>query len=213
MSKKEPSAKFLFLDQLWNNNQVLVSILGICSALAVTNNIKISLTMGISVALVTGFSSFFVSMIRKYTPDSVRMITQLAVISLFVISIDQLLKAYFYDLSKVLSVFVGLIITNCIVMGRAESMAKNVSPIPAFWDGFGAGLGYMIVLFIVGIFRELFGFGTLFDIRIIPMEWYATPENPSGYQNFGLMVLAPSAFFLLGGLIWITNCFKKSATH
>jgi Na+-transporting NADH:ubiquinone oxidoreductase subunit D len=209
MSNKKNLASTLFVDQLWNNNQILRSILGICSALAVTSNIKVALTMGISVSLVTAFSSFFVSLIRNYTPDSVRMITQLAVISLFVITVDQFLRAYFYDISKVLSVFVGLIITNCIVMGRAEAMAKNVPPIPAFTDGLGAGLGYAVVLFVVAIVRELFGFGTLFDIRVIPLSWYATPENPDGYQNFGLMLLAPSGFFLLAGLIWIANYINQ----
>src|SRR5262249_42448059 len=127
-------------DPLWKSNQVLVAILGICSALGVTNRLAVSVTMGLSVSFVTAFSSFFVSLLRNITPDSVRMIAQLAIISVFVTIIDQFLQAYFFDISKVLSVFVGLIITNCIVMGRAEGMAKNVAPIPAFMDGLGAGL-------------------------------------------------------------------------
>ncbi|MDF2576526.1 MAG: nqrD [Chlamydiales bacterium] len=214
MSKKEVSSKRLFLNQLWNENPILLSILGICSALAVTSSVKVSLTMGISVTLVTAFSSFFVSLIRNYTPDSVRMITQLAVISSFVITVDQFLRAYMYDISKVLSVFVGLIITNCIVMGRAEAMAKNVPPVPAFFDGLGAGASYGIVLLIVAVIRELFGFGTLYNIRVIPLEWYATPQNPDGYQNFGLMVLSPAAFFILAGMIWVVNIINsKKASH
>lgn len=166
--------------------------------------------MGVSVTFVTGCSSFFVSLIRRYTPDSVRMITQLAIISTFVIMVDQILKAYLYDMSKVLTVFVGLIITNCIVMGRAEAMAKNVSPLPAFLDGCGAGVGYAIILAIVGCLREFLGFGTLFGIPIIPSSWYVSPEHPDAYQNFGLMVVAPGAFFILGILIWIANTMNKT---
>lgn len=205
MSEKAPPNKEYFVNQLWKSNQILSAILGICSALAVTNNMKISLTMGIAVSFVTACSSFLVSALRKITPDSVRMITQLAVISMFVIIVDQFLKAYFFDISKKLSVFVGLIITNCIVMGRAEAMAKTVTPIPAFLDGLGAGLGYAIVLMAVGIFRESLGFGTLFGYRIIPMSWYATPEHPDRYQDLGIMVVAPAAFFLIGAFIWIAN--------
>ncbi len=199
-------------DQLWKNNQILIAILGICSALGVTSQLSVAITMGVSVCFVTGCSSFFVSLLRKQTPDSVRMITQLAIISMFVTIVDQVLKAYLFDLSKTLSVFVGLIITNCLVMGRAEAMAKSVAPLPAFFDGFGAGAGYAIVLFIVAFFRELFGFGTLFDMQVIP-EWvYATAEHPDAYQNFGLMVSPPAAFFLLGGLIYIANRTQTQAS-
>jgi Na+-transporting NADH:ubiquinone oxidoreductase subunit D len=198
-----------FLDPLWKDNQILVAILGICSALAVTVKVQVSLTMALAVSFVTAFSSFFVSLIRKITPDNVRMIAQLAIISLFVIIVDQFLKAYFYDMSKVLSVFVGLIITNCLVMGRAESMAKNVAPIPAFLDGLSAGLGYGYVIIAVGAIREVFGFGTFFGLQVIPQSWYATLENPSGYVNFGLMPLAPAAFFILGGFIWIANIINE----
>ena len=201
--------KTYFLDPLWKNNQILVAILGICSALAVTIKLNVAVTMAISVTFVTAFSSLFVSLIRKITPSNVRMIAQLAIISTFVIMVDQFLKAFFYDISKVLSVFVGLIITNCLVMGRAESMAKNVPPLPAFIDGLSAGAGYGIVLFIVAGIRELFGFGTLFDFQIIPQSFYANPEHLTRYVNVGLMPLAPAAFFILGGLIWLKNILNE----
>jgi Na+-transporting NADH:ubiquinone oxidoreductase subunit D len=209
MAQQKVATSSYLTNQLWSGNQILVAVLGICSALGVTNRLSVSLTMGLSVSFVTAFSSFFVSLLRKVTPDSVRMITQLAIISVFVIIIDQFLQAYFFSISKVLSVFVGLIITNCIVMGRTEGMAKNVAPIPAFLDGLGAGLGYAGVLFIVGGIRELFGFGQLFGYQVIPLSWYATPERPDAYDNFALMVSPPAAFFILGGLIWIFNIVNK----
>lgn len=196
-------------DQLWKENQVLVAILGICSALGVTNRLSVALTMGIAVSFVTACSAFFVSLLRKVTPDSVRMITQLAIVSVFVIIIDQILQAYFFSLSKVLSVFVGLIITNCIVMGRMEGMAKNVTPIPAFMDGLGAGLGYAFVLFIVGAIREFFGFGQLFGIQVVPQAIYASATNPNGYENMAFMVSPPAAFFIIGGMIWLYNNYNK----
>lgn len=211
MAQQQASASSYLKNQLWGGNQILVAVLGICSALGVTNRLSVSLTMGLSVSFVTAFSSLFVSMLRKITPDSVRMITQLAIISVFVIIIDQFLQAYFFSISKVLSVFVGLIITNCIVMGRTEGMAKNVAPLPAFLDGLGAGLGYAGVLFIIGGIRELFGFGQLFGYQIIPLSWYATAENPDAYDNFALMVSPPAAFFLLGGMIWIFNIINRKA--
>lgn len=207
---KQSSFSYL-TSQLWGDNQVLVAVLGICSALGVTNRLSVAITMGLSVSFVTACSCFFVSLLRKITPDSVRMITQLAIISVFVIIIDQILQAYFFSISKVLSVFVGLIITNCIVMGRAEGMAKNVPPIPAFMDGLGAGLGYAWVLFIIGFIRELFGFGQLFGFQVVPLSWYASPQNPNGYENFALMVSPPAAFFLIGGMIWIYNNMNKKA--
>jgi Na+-transporting NADH:ubiquinone oxidoreductase subunit D len=198
-----------FLDPLWNDNQILVAVLGICSALAVTIEIKVALTMAIAVSFVTGCSSFFVSVFRKKTPNSVRMMTQLAIISLFVIIVDQFLKAFFFNLSQILTVFVGLIITNCIVMGRAEAMAKNVPPIPAFLDGFASGLGYGYILVIVASIREVFGFGTFFGFRVIPQSFYASDLHPNLYTNIGLMPLAPAAFFIIGGLIWIANLINK----
>jgi Na+-transporting NADH:ubiquinone oxidoreductase subunit D len=209
MAQQKTAISSYLTNQLWGGNQILVAVLGICSALGVTNRLSVSVTMGLSVSFVTAFSSLFVSLLRKITPDSVRMITQLAIISVFVIIIDQFLQAYFFSISKVLSVFVGLIITNCIVMGRTEGMAKNVAPIPAFMDGLGAGLGYAGVLFIVGGIRELFGFGQLFGYQIIPLSWYATAEFPDGYDNFALMVSPPAAFFILGGMIWVFNLINK----
>jgi Na+-transporting NADH:ubiquinone oxidoreductase subunit D len=203
------TAGWYFKDQLWNNNQILVAILGICSALGITNRLSIAITMGLSVTFVTGFSSYFVSLLRNVTPDSVRMITQLAIISVFVTIIDQFLKAYLFSVSKVMSVFVGLIITNCIVMGRTESMAKNIEPVPAFMDGIGAGAGYMLVICAVGAIREVFGFGQLLGFQVIPLSWYATSEHPNLYENFGLMVSPPAAFFIIGGFIWIYNLMRQ----
>jgi Na+-transporting NADH:ubiquinone oxidoreductase subunit D len=170
----------------------------------------VAITMGLSVSFVTGFSCFFVSLLRKITPDSVRMITQLAIISVFVIIIDQFLQAYFFSISKVMSVFVGLIITNCIVMGRTEGMAKNVPPLPALFDGFGAGMGYTIVLCIIGLIRELFGFGQILGYQVIPQSIYATAEHPDRYDNLVLMVSPPAAFFLIGCLIYLSNKYQKT---
>ncbi len=203
-SARQPAHRY-FTEQIWSGNQVLVAVLGICSALGVTNRLSVAITMGLSVSFVTAFSSLFVSLLRHATPDSVRMITQLAIISVFVIIIDQFLQAYFFGISKVLSVFVGLIITNCIVMGRTEGMAKNVEPLPAFLDGLGAGMGYAIILFIIAFIRELFGFGQLLGYQVIPLSWYANSANPDGYDNFVLMVSPPAAFFIIGGLIYLSK--------
>lgn len=203
------SSTWYFKDQLWTNNQILVSVLGICSALGITNRISVALTMGISVTFVTAFSSYFVSLLRDKTPDSVRMIAQLAIISVFVTIIDQLLKAYLFPISKVLSVFVGLIITNCIVMGRSEGMAKNVEPMPAFMDGLGAGAGYLIVIVLVAAIREFLGFGQLLGFQVIPQAIYATADSPNLYDNFAIMVSPPAAFFIIGGFIWIYNIKNK----
>lgn len=200
-----------FKDQIWHSNQILVAVLGICSALAITNRLEVAITMALSVTFVTGFSSFFVSLLRNVTPDSVRMITQLAIISVFVTIIDELLQAYNYEMSKVMSVFVGLIITNCLVMGRAEGMAKSIKPFPAFFDGLGAGAGYGLVICTVGVIRELFGFGQLMGRQVIPVSWYATPESPNGYENFALMVSPPAAFFIIGGMIAAYNVINKKS--
>lgn len=202
---KSTSLKEYFVEPLWRGNQITVAILGICSALAVTNGLSTAITMGLAVTFVTACSSTLVSLLRNWTPDSVRMITQLAVISMFVTIVDQLLQAFFYEMSKELSVYVGLIITNCLVMGRAEAMAKNVGPAAAFLDGMGAGLGYGFVILVVGLIREPLGLGTLLGYQVIPESWYATAANPDGYQNWGIMVIAPSAFFLLGIFIWISK--------
>lgn len=209
MTTQKVSATSYFTSQLWSSNQILVAVLGICSALGVTNRLSVAFTMGVSVTFVVACSSFFVSLLRKATPDSVRMITQLAIISVFVIIIDQLLKAYLFSLSKVLSVFVGLIITNCLVMGRAEGMAKNVTPWPAFMDGLGAGLGYAIVICIVGGIREFFGFGQLFGFQVVPTSWYASAQHPNAYENFVLMVSPPAAFFIIGLMIGGFNILHK----
>ena len=211
MAEHRTGLKTYFTEQLWHGNQILVAILGICSALGVTNRLTVAIAMGLSVTFVTAFSSFFVSLLRKVTPDSVRMITQLAIISVFVIIIDNFLRAYFFEISKVLSVFVGLIITNCLVMGRAESMAKNVPPSAAFLDGLGAGMGYAIVICIVAGIRELFGFGELLNLRVIPQWVYATVDQPYGYENFALMVTPPAAFFILGMMIWISQLTQKES--
>lgn len=209
MSAKSPLS--YVQEQVFGSNQVLVAVLGICSALGVTNRLSVALTMGLSVVFVTGFSAFFVSILRNYTPDSVRMITQLAIISVFVIIIDQFLQAYFFSISKVLSVFVGLIITNCIVMGRMESMARNVSPLYAVADGVGAGLGYAWVLLVVAGIREFFGFGQLFGIQVVPMHFYASEAFPNGYENMALMVSPPAAFFIIGAMIGIAEMLKQKA--
>lgn len=208
----KPSSVSYFKEQIWHGNQILVAVLGLCSALGITNRLSVAITMGLSVTFVTGFSSYFVSLLRKATPDSVRMIAQLAIISVFVIIIDQFLKAYFFPISKVMSVFVGLIITNCIVMGRTESMAKNIEPIPAFMDGIGAGTGYMIVICTVAFVRELFGFGQLLNIQIIPLSWYATAERPNLYENNALMVNPAVGFLLIGLMIWMYNIISKKQT-
>ena len=204
------TAKKAFFTPIWKDNQILVAILGICSALAVTIQMQTAIVMAIAVVFVTSFSSLFISLIRKVTPDSVRMIAQLVVISTFVIIVDQFLKAYFFNLSRTLSVFIGLIITNCIVMGRCESFARNQTPMIAFLDGAGAATGYGIILIGVSFLREFFGFGTVLGFKVLPTIIYATAEYPSGYVNCNLMALAPSAFFILGLFIWLYNYFSHS---
>ena len=210
MSAAEQQLKGYFVEPLWKNNQVLIAILGICSALGITSGLQTAIVMGAAVTFVTGCSSLLVSLLRKFTPDSVRMIAQLAIISTFVTMVSELLKAFAFDAWKELSVYRGLIITNCLVMGRAEAMAKNVSPLPAFLDGIGAGLGYAFVLVIVAFIREIMGFGQLMGYQVIPESFYATAENPDAYSNFGIMVSPPAAFFILGALIWIANATNKS---
>ena len=191
------------IDPLINNNPIALQILGICSALAVTTKMETSLVMSFAVIAVTAFSNLAVSAIRHFIPSSIRIIVQMTVIASLVIVVDQILKAYMYDISKQLSVFVGLIITNCIVMGRAEAFAMQNSPIDSLIDGVGNGLGYGLVLFLVGFARELFGSGKLMGIDILPLAteggWY-TPN--------GLMMLAPSAFVIIGLLIWALRVWK-----
>lgn len=200
----QPTIKGVLLDPLFNNNPIGLQILGICSALAVTSNLKTAVVMSIALTLVTGFSGLFISMIRSQIPSSIRMIVQMVIIASLVIVVDQFLKAYAYGLSKQLSVFVGLIITNCIVMGRAEAFAMSNPPVLSFFDGIGNGLGYSAMLLILGFIRELFGAGKLMGETIIPVL------NDGGwYQPNGLLLLPPSAFFLIGLIIWALRMWKR----
>ncbi|AIV06485.1 MULTISPECIES: NADH:ubiquinone reductase (Na(+)-transporting) subunit D [Vibrio] len=186
-----------------DNNPIALQVLGVCSALAVTTKLETAFVMTLAVTFVTALSNFSVSLIRNHIPNSVRIIVQMAIIASLVIVVDQVLKAYLYDISKQLSVFVGLIITNCIVMGRAEAFAMKSAPIPSLIDGIGNGLGYGFVLITVGFFRELFGSGKLFGMEVLPLV-----SNGGWYQPNGLMLLAPSAFFLIGFLIWVIRILK-----
>ena len=185
------------------NNPIALQILGICSALAVTSSLKVTLVMCISVTLVTGCSSFAVSLIRKQIPNSIRIIVQMVIIASLVIVVDQLLKAYAFAISKQLSVFVGLIITNCIVMGRAEGFAMKNPPLASFVDGIGNGLGYSVVLICIAVVRELFGSGKLLGFEILPLI-----TDGGWYVPNGLLLLPPSALFLIGIFIWVLRSAK-----
>jgi Na+-transporting NADH:ubiquinone oxidoreductase subunit D len=197
MAKKKPIWDLL-LDPIFKNNPIALQILGICSALAVTTKLETSVVMAIAVTLVTAFSNAAVAMIRTQIPGSIRIIVQMTIIASLVILVDLLLKAFSYELSKQLSVFVGLIITNCIVMGRAEGFAMQNTVRDSFWDGVGNGVGYSLILVVVGFIRELFGSGKLFGATVL---W---PVNEGGwYEPIGLMLLSPIAFFLIGIFIWI----------
>jgi Na+-transporting NADH:ubiquinone oxidoreductase subunit D len=197
--------KKLLIDPLVDNNPIALQVLGICSALAVTSSLTVAFVMSLAVIAVTGFSSLFISMLRNHIPTSIRIIVQMTIIASLVIVVDQLLKAYAYEISKTLSVFVGLIITNCIVMGRAEAFAMQNKPIDSFVDGIGNGLGYGLLLMCVGVVRELFGAGSLFGIVIL------NPVSDGGwYVPNGLLLLPPSAFFIIGFLIWGLRVWKKS---
>ena len=195
--------KILFTPVL-TNNPIAAQILGVCSALAVTTSLNVTLVMCIALTSVTAFSNFFISCIRNYIPSSIRIIIQMTIIASLVIVVDQLLKAFAYDISKQLSVFVGLIITNCIVMGRAEAFAMSNPPIPSFLDGIGNGLGYSTVLIFVATIRELLGSGSLFGFEIIPLT-----TNGGWYVANGLLLLPPSAFFLIALFIWLLRTYKK----
>lgn len=195
--------KDVLLDPLVNNNPIALQILGICSALAVTTKMETSLVMSLAVIAVTAFSNLAVSAIRHYIPGSIRIIVQMTVIASLVIVVDQILKAYLFDISKQLSVFVGLIITNCIVMGRAEGFAMKNDTKMSFLDGIGNGLGYGLVLLFVAFFRELLGNGSLFGVVLFPLD-----RNGGWYNPNNLMLLPPSAFFLIGFLIWGIRAFK-----
>ena len=195
--------KDLLFGPIFDNNPIALQILGICSALAVTSNLSTTVTMCIALTLVVAFSNFFVSTIRNTIPSSIRIIVQMTIIASLVIVVDQFLKAYAYSISKQLSVFVGLIITNCIVMGRAEAFAMKNAPVPSFMDGIGNGLGYSVLLLPLGFVRELFGAGSLFGMQVLP-----STADGGWYQTNGLLLLPPSAFFLIGFFIWAVRTWK-----
>jgi Na+-transporting NADH:ubiquinone oxidoreductase subunit D len=197
------SNKKTFFEPIVHNNPVTIQILGICSALAVTTQLKPSLVMGIAVTVIIVISNLVVSLLRSFIPKKIRIIVEMTVIATMVILVDQILRAYLYDVSKQLSVFVGLIITNCIVLGRLEGFALTNKPVPSIFDGLGNGIGYSLILVAVGATREMFGSGTLLGISVIPQFLY-----DAGYVNNGLLVLAPGAFFLLGLIVW----FQRAVT-
>jgi Na+-transporting NADH:ubiquinone oxidoreductase subunit D len=201
----DKATKGVLFDPLFNNNPIALQVLGICSALAVTTKLETALVMSIALTTVVAFSNLAISAIRNYIPSSIRIIVQLTIIASLVILTDQVLKAFVYDVSKQLSVFVGLIITNCIVMGRAEAYAMANKPGMSFLDGIGNGLGYSMVLLAIGFFRELFGSGKLFGIEV-----FKTVNDGGWYNPNGLMVMSPSAFFLIGIMIWIIRTAKPS---
>lgn len=196
--------KTVLFNPLSKNNPVIVQVLGICSALAVTAKLEPALVMGISVTAVLAFANVIISLLRNTIPTSIRIIVQLVVVAALVIIVDQVLKAYNYEVSKQLSVFIGLIITNCILMGRLEAFALGNKPWPSFLDGIGNGLGYMIILVIVATVRELLGSGTLLGFPIIPKSFYA-----AGYGNNGLMILPPMALITVACIIWVHRSRNK----
>ena len=198
------SVKDTLTTPIFKNNPIALQILGICSALAVTSSLQVTLGMCVALTTVCAFSNLGVSLIRSHVPGSIRIIVQMVIIASLVIVVDQVLKAYAYAISKQLSVFVGLIITNCIVMGRAEAFAMKNPPLPSFIDGIGNGLGYSVVLIAVAVVRELFGTGKLMGIEILPLVTEGGWYNPNG-----LMLLPPSAFFLIGLFIWALRSFQK----
>lgn len=204
MAEETVSNKSLLLGPILETNPIGLQILGICSALAITGSLKTTLTMCIALTVVTAFSSFFVSIIREQIPSSIRIIVQMIIIASLVIVVDQILKAFAYAISKELSVFVGLIITNCIVMGRAEAFAMKNTPVQSFIDGIGNGLGYSAMLMLLGFIRELLGAGKLFGIEILPLV-----TDGGWYVPNGLMLLPPSAFFLIGLIIWALRSYKS----
>lgn len=200
MSLEKESYMEILTRGIWKENPVAYQVLGICSALAVTVKMSTAIVMGIALTLVTAFSSLMISALRKKIPSNIRIIVELAIIASLVIVTDQILRAFFYDISKQLSIFVGLIITNCIVLGRAEAYALANKPLDSFFDGIGNGLGYSLVLVSVAFLRELLGSGQFLGFDIIPRAVF-----DAGYQNMGLMVLAPGAFFIIGLLVWLKN--------
>lgn len=196
--------KSILFNPLSANNPVVVQILGICSVLAVTAKLEPAIVMGLSVIAVLAFSNVIISLLRNTIPTNIRIIVQLVVVAGLVVIVSQLLEAYAYDVSKQLSVFIGLIITNCILMGRLEAFAMANRPWPSFLDGVGNGLGYAIILVIVGFFRELLGSGTLFGYQVVPDSWYA-----AGYVNNGLMILPPMALIVVACIIWVQRSINK----
>jgi len=194
----------ILFDPVFNNNPIALQILGICSALAVTSSLKTAFVMSIALTAVCAFSNLAISIVRNQLPSSIRIIVQMMVISSLVIVVDQILQAFAYDIAKQLSVFVGLIITNCIVMGRAEAFAMKNPPVSSFLDGIGNGLGYSVVLIFVGAIRELFGSGTLAGVEVLPVV-----TAGGWYQANGLLLLPPSAFFIIGLFIWGLRSWKK----
>ena len=196
--------KETFLNPIFKGNPISVLVLGICSSLAVTVQLKGAFVMGLSVIIVTGLSSLVCSLLRNTIPNRIRIIVQLVVVAMMVILVDQVLKAYAYSVSKTLSVYIGLIITNCIVMGRIEAFALGNKPFASLVDGLGNGVGYAMILVIVAFFRELLGSGTLFGFQVIPQAVY-----DFGYVNNGLMILPPMALILLGCIIWIQRSIQK----
>ena len=198
------SNKSVLLNPLSKNNPVVVQVLGICSVLAVTAQLEPAIVMGMSVIAVLAFSNVIISLIRNTIPTNIRIIVQLVVVAALVIIVNQLLLAYAYDVSKQLSVFIGLIITNCILMGRLEAFAMGNKPWPSFLDGVGNGIGYAIILIIVGFFRELLGSGTLLGFQVIPQCAY-----DAGYANNGLMILPPMALIVVACIIWVHRSRNK----
>ena len=201
---KDFDFKETFLNPIFKGNPITVLVLGICSSLAVTVQLKGAFVMGLSVIIVTGLSSLVCSLLRNTIPNRIRIIVQLVVVAMMVILVDQVLKAYAYSVSKTLSVYIGLIITNCIVMGRIEAYALGNKPFASLMDGLGNGLGYAMILVIVAFFRELLGSGTLFGFQIIPQAVY-----DFGYMNNGLMILPPMALIILGCVIWVQRSIQK----
>lgn len=197
--------KEVLLGPLSSNNPVLIQVLGICSALAVTSQLKPALVMGLSVTAVLAFANVIISLIRNTIPTRIRIIVQLVVVAALVTIVNEVLKAYVYDISKQLSVYVGLIITNCILMGRLEAFALGNKPWESFLDGVGNGVGYGMVLLIIGFVRELLGNGSIFGFRVIPQSFY-----DAGYANFGLMNMAPMALIILACIVWVQRSYNKN---
>ena len=199
--------KKIFTNPFFSNNPVTVLVLGICSALAVTVKLESAIVMALSVTIVTCISSMLVSIIRNTIPNRIRIIVQLVVVAMFVILVDQILKAYVYDVSKQLSVYVGLIITNCIIMGRIEAFALGNKPLPSLVDGLANGMAYGLILIVLAFFRELLGSGTILGMQVVPLSWYV--KNGGFYENNGLCILPPMALIIVGIIIWVQRGIQK----